>query len=258
MSSLAVLAEGDSSELIERARELGDRLGVPVVEDDGGEFELLLAVTRERLELRQPGERVRPVFVDFNSGEFARRARGSGRRSLIARAIGLKGQPPRVVDATAGLGRDAMVLALLGCEVTAVERDGVVFALLEDGLRRAAFDEALSEVVGRLQLVQADGAEYLERAGVNPDVVFLDPMFSRRNRSALPGRELQALARLVGYGETEQAEALLLAAFRSGARRVVVKRADDGAMLAVRDERGADMQFEGRTVRFDVYLRPPQ
>ncbi|MBT5774833.1 MAG: class I SAM-dependent methyltransferase, partial [Dehalococcoidia bacterium] len=152
VSSLAVIVESDDPELEVRARELGDQLGVPVVDREGGEFELLLAVTAERLELRQPGERVRPVFVDFRSGEFARRAQGSGRRSLLARAIGFKDGAPRVVDTTAGLGRDAMVLALLGCEVTAIERDGVVFALLEDGLRRARSGGVLSEAAGRVHL----------------------------------------------------------------------------------------------------------
>ena len=253
MSLFAVLAAGDGRELLERALELGDRLGAPVVESAGREFELLLAVTADRLELRQPGERVRPVFVEFSSGEFARRARGSGRRSLLGRAVGLKGPPPRVVDATAGLGRDAMVLALLGCEVTAVERDGAVLALLEDGLGRAAMNVALSEAAGRVRLVQADGVEYLSGIDEAPEVVYLDPMFPAR-KSALPARELQALVRLVGHGDVGDAEALLAAALGASARRVVVKRGDDGAALAKPNGHGPDVQFRGRTVRFDVYL----
>ncbi len=254
VSSLAVIAEGDDPELVVRARELGDQLGIPVVEREGGEFELLLAVTAERLELRQPGERVRPVFVDFSSGEFARRAQGSGRRSLLGRAIGFKGTPLRVVDATAGLGGDTMLMALLGCEVTAIERDGVVFALLQDGLERASMDGAFSEAAGRVHLVEADGGDYLGGREEVPEVVYLDPMFPARKKSALPGRELQALARLVGHGEVAEGEELLRAALEAGARRVVVKRADDGAVLAAPGGGGPDVQFSGRTVRFDVYL----
>lgn len=256
VSSLAVTVAGDDPELKVRARELGDRLGVPMVERESGEFELLLAVTVERLELWQPGERVRAVFADFSSGEFARRAQGSGRRSLLARAIGLKGGAPRVVDATAGLGRDSMVLALLGCEVTAVERDGVVAALLEDGLRRVTSDGALTEAAGRVHVVEADGVDYLTGLKEAPEVVYLDPMFPARKKSALPGRELQVLARLVGHGGVREAEELLAAALGAGARRVVVKRGDDGAVLATPDARGPDVQFKGRTVRFDVYLGP--
>ena len=49
VSSLAVIAEGDDPELVVRARELGDQLGIPVVEREGGEFELVLAVTAVNL-----------------------------------------------------------------------------------------------------------------------------------------------------------------------------------------------------------------
>lgn len=258
MSSVAVLIEGDGPELVAGARELAGQLGVTVVDDESGGFELLLVVTAERLELRQPGKRVRPVFIDFSSEEFVRRARGTGRRSLIARAIGLKGEPLSVVDATAGLGRDAMVLALLGCAVTAIERDGVVFALLEDGLRRAALDAVFADAAARVSLVRADAVEYLGSREMEPDVVYLDPMFPARKKSALPGRELQALVRLLGHGEVCEAEALLAAALDAGARRVVVKRGDDGLPLRGPDGRGPDVRFEGRTVRFDVYLRVPR
>ena len=42
---------------------------------------------------------------------------------MIARAIGLNSPTaPHVLDATAGLGGDAFVLASLGCPVTMVER----------------------------------------------------------------------------------------------------------------------------------------
>ena len=251
VTSTAVLVAGDGPEVHERASVLGARLGIDVVEDETDDFELLLAVTAERLELRQPGMRVRPVFVDFNSGEFKRRAGGSGRRSLLGRAIGFKGQPLRVVDATAGLGRDAMVMALLGCEVTAVERDNVVFSLLQDGLARDK-----SEASERVRLVLADAVAYLGQMGETPDVVYLDPMFPARKKSALPGRELQVLARLVGHGGIGEAEVLLEAALVSGAGRVVVKRSDDGAPLAARGWPRPDVQVSGRTVRFDVYLRP--
>jgi 16S rRNA (guanine1516-N2)-methyltransferase len=175
---------------------------------------------------------------------------------LLARAIGFKDGPPRVVDVTAGLGRDSIVLALLGCEVTAIERDGVVFALLQDGLDRASKYVALSEAVGRVHLVEADGADYLGGLEEVPEVVYLDPMFPVRRKTALPGRDLQALVRLVGHGEMAEGEALLRAALEAGARRVVVKRGDDDAELAAPGGGGSDVQFSGRTVRFDVYVAP--
>src|SRR5688572_20080391 len=80
-----------------------------------------------------------PIYADFLTGAAAhRRLHGGGRGQPIARAIGLKPgvKPPSVIDATAGLGRDAFVLACLGCEVTLLERSPTVAALLRDALER--------------------------------------------------------------------------------------------------------------------------
>src|SRR5690606_8938845 len=103
----------------------------------------VLVLTGERLELRQDGLNAPgPVFVDFIGGAVGHRRRfGGGRGQPLAKAVGLKGgENPRVLDATAGLGRDAFVLACLGSVVTLVERSPVVAALLEDGLLRAESD----------------------------------------------------------------------------------------------------------------------
>ncbi len=60
-----------------------------------------------------------------------RRKFGGGKGRAIAKAAGLnKGATPTILDGTAGLGRDAFVLASLGCKVQMVERHPVVAALL--------------------------------------------------------------------------------------------------------------------------------
>ena len=69
------------------------------------------------------------VFVDFVAGAMAHRRKfGGGRGEAIAKAVGIKGaELPSVIDATAGLGRDAFVLASIGCQVRLVERHPVVY-----------------------------------------------------------------------------------------------------------------------------------
>ena len=102
-----------------------------------------LVLTESRLELRKLDEpKLGAVYVDFVEGAVAHRRKfGGGRGQSIAKAVGLKsGAMPTVVDATAGLGRDAFVLASLGCKVTLNERSPVVGALLQDGLTRAGQD----------------------------------------------------------------------------------------------------------------------
>ncbi|QQS55773.1 MAG: class I SAM-dependent methyltransferase [Candidatus Competibacteraceae bacterium] len=191
-------------------------------------FTRLLVVTPTRLELRTldsdaPG----PVYVDFIAGAAAHRRRfGGGRGQPLARAIGLKGgAAPTVADVTAGLGRDAFVLACLGCTVWLIERSPVVAVLLRDGLRRAAHDAEIGQMVReRLHFHSGDGRECLPRltASQRPDVVYLDPMYPHRQKSAWVGKEMRLLRQLAG--DDADAPSLLAVALTCAGNRVVVKR----------------------------------
>ncbi len=78
---------------------------------------MALALTTEHLELRKRDEpKLGGIFVDFVGGAMAHRRKfGGGRGEAVAKAVGIKGDYlPDVVDATAGLGRDAFVLASVG------------------------------------------------------------------------------------------------------------------------------------------------
>src|SRR5690606_40499174 len=104
-----------------------------------------------------------PEFADFEEGALAyRRLHGGGRGQPVARAVGLKpGIYPKVLDATAGLGRDAFVLAALGCEVVMLERSPIIAALLEDALRRAMLEPGVAPVASRMQLIPAEARQWL-------------------------------------------------------------------------------------------------
>ncbi len=235
------------------ARALARRLALPLVRDlpPGG----LVLEVGERLRLRQLGPAAPgPVEVDFVAGAAGHRRRfGGGRGQLVARAVGMKrGEPPGVIDATAGLGRDAFVLATLGCRVEMVERSAVIAALLEDGLRRARENEETAPIVARMTLHRGEARERLESlvAATGATVVCLDPMFPGRDKAALVKKEMRLFKALLGSEEGE-APALLEAALASGARRVVVKRPRKAPEVG-----GAapDLRFEGKSTRFDVYL----
>ena len=112
---------------------------------------MALVLTPEHLELRKRDEpKLGGIFVDFVGGAMAHRRKfGGGRGEAVAKAVGIKGDYlPDVVDATAGLGRDAFVLASVGCRVRMLERNPVVAALLDDGLARGYAD---AEIGGWLQ-----------------------------------------------------------------------------------------------------------
>lgn len=212
-------------------------------------FSHILVATEARLELRQTQGRVGPVFVDFLSSALTeRRKSGGGFRQEMARAVGLgKGRRPHVVDATAGLGKDAFVLAALGCSVTAIERNPIVFALLSDGFTRAAASPEVAEIIGRMKWFLADAAGSLGMH--NPEVVYLDPMYPEKTKRALPKKEMQTFHDLVG--RDMDAQALLEAALSSTAERVVVKRPKGAPHLGNQIPQG---KIESKNTRYDLYF----
>ncbi len=197
----------------------------------------------------------KPLSVDFVSGKAAhRRQFGGGRGQLVAKACGLtKGITPSVVDATAGLGRDAFVLASLGAQVLMIERVEAIAALLQDGLERAASADETALIAGRMALRRGDAAEQLAAliadAEFAPQVIHLDPMFPHREKSALVKKEMRVFRELAG--DDDDAPRLLAAALEVATHRVVVKRPRKAPPIA-----GPAPQhtLEGKTSRYDLYV----
>lgn len=170
-------------------------------------------------------------------------------RELLVKAARIKGfeGTPSIVDCTAGLGEDSLLLAAVGFEVTLFERDEVIAALLQDALRRAAEDEGLSPIVARMHLRQGDSIAGLGQLSYKPDVVFLDPMFPEKRKNAATKKKFQLLHHLEQPCQEE--DALLNAALAAATRKVVVKRPAKGAFLA-----GVKPSYsiQGKAVRYDV------
>lgn len=192
-----------------------------------------------------------PIQVNFASGSASyRRQHGGGMGEAIAKAVGLnKNRALTVLDATAGLGRDAFVLASLGAKVTMVERNPLVAALLGDGLRRASEHPELSAwLPERMQLHFLPAQQALSTLAA-VDVVYLDPMFPERQKSALVKKEMRAFHDVVG--EDPDADELLPAALALATKRVVVKRPSYAPALA---DTAPSHQVKGKNNRFDVYV----
>lgn len=206
-----------------KAQQFAERLALPLI-DREQQSELLLIHRNGRLEIACSGKNVPgPIYIDFVTGKSAhRRQYGGGRGQPLARALGLKrGERPTVIDATAGLGRDAFVLATLGCEITLIERSPIIAALLEDALRRAVDDESVVEIASRMQLIHGDAAQLL-RTLQRPDMVYLDPMYPESGKKAQVKKEMQLFRQLVG--PDLDSEQLLAVALSHALKRVVVKR----------------------------------
>ncbi len=211
-----------------------------------------LELTEQQLQLRlnspdAPG----PIYVDFVGGKVAhRRQFGGGRGQPIAKAVGLKpGINPHILDATAGLGRDSFLFASLGCRVTMVEQSPVIAALLENGLQRGLADSEIAEICQRMALINSDSTDHLQQCIEQPDVIYLDPMYPHREKSALVKKEMRLFQLLLG--EPADNSALLAAALNCAKKRVVVKRPKGAEVLS---EQKPTMSICSKNTRYDVYV----
>lgn len=249
-NNIAIVA--DNSALEPQAKLLAERWKLANETQPDHQFQLQL--TNERLQLVKLDEpKLGAVFVDFVDGAVAHRRKfGGGRGQLIAKAVGLKsGANPSVLDATAGLGRDAFVLASLGCTVTMFERSPVVAALLDDGLTRGYQDPEIGEWLSqRLTLQHHNSLEGLAQLTDSHEVVYLDPMFPHRKKSAQVKKEMRVFQSLVG--SDPDADDLLPLAINAATKRVVVKRPSYAGFL---NEKKPSMQLDSKANRFDVYVQ---
>ena len=258
---LADRSEGDRQHIATLAAELDLPWPSPQPSAPAAEAPFCLEYSSQGLRLLdQRGKKPLEIFVDFCAGSNAHRAKyGGGKSQSIARAVGLGSAcKPRVLDATAGYGKDAFVLASLGCEVCMLERSPVSYVLLRDGLQRARRhveengDMKLQASLARLHLLpRGDAIEYLRAAecpGFN--VIYLDPMFPQRRKSAQVKKDMLALQALAG--KDEDAAELLQLALRVAENRVVVKRPGQAPFLGLH---APSYQLPGKSARFDIYSK---
>lgn len=238
--SLLIAPEGADPETAGRLREKFPGGGDP----DCG---LTLQLDAQGLSLRSDGQVL--------TGDYIRmlpRLKGLS-QELLVRAARIKDPagPLTAIDATAGLGEDSLLLAAAGFRVTLYERNPVVFELLTDAWQRALRDPELAPIAARMQPLQEDSIHALTHLETPPDVVFLDPMFPERQKSALVKKKLQMIQKLEIPCPDEKE--LFLAAVRAKPKKLIIKRPPKGPYLAGIKP---DYAITGKAVRFDCFAAP--
>lgn len=228
----------DKEELKEKAEAIAHRLNYQVDQNANP----CLFLTEEKIALKLPNFSL--LNADFSSALWKKR-KNEGKKQGLVRACkpasGIK-----IIDATAGWGRDSAVLASFGAEVLMLERHPALALLLEDALERR---NPLDTPQLQLTLKHADAQSYLKalKEEAYPDVIYVDPMHPERNKSALVKKDLQALQQIIGFNQ--DALALIHTAITRVKQRVVVKWPQKSAPLLP-----PAFSIEGKTVRFDVYV----
>lgn len=224
--------------LLDKAKALAEQLNFYLEKDANP----CLYVTETGLSLKMPG--FSPIFAEFSTAFWSKR-KSEGKKQGLVRACkptaGLK-----IIDATAGWGRDSAILASFGAEVLMLERHPVMASLVLDALlRRSDADQQQLH----LKFLAEDAYSYLSSLDEPnyPDVIYIDPMHPERNKSALVKKEMQALQQLIG--PDEDAQRVIQLALQRTKQKVVVKWPQKIKPLLP-----AHAAVEGKTVRFDIYF----
>lgn len=194
------------------------------------------------------------LSIHFDQGKNDHRRKfSSGRQQPLSKAVGLdKPRQLHIIDATAGFGRDAFVFASLGAQVTMIERHSAMAALLYDGLERARLNVELEPILAKTTLVHASSIDYLKALPEQeqPDVIYMDPMYPDRKKSALVKKDMQAAHAIVGADQ--DSEALLETAISTAKKRVVVKRPKSAEPIA---GKVASTHVQSKNTRYDIYTK---
>ncbi|MHC5226406.1 class I SAM-dependent methyltransferase [Ignatzschineria sp. LJL83] len=206
--------------------------------------------------------------IDFFSKKMRYRMQHINKaQEPLLRALGWKStESKRVLDMTAGLGRDSCLLFFAGFHVTMFERNPVLQILLQNAL------EALpsADFSSTIKLEKEDSIVFLQKMkkqqtsldsssdslldssedeSLIADAIYMDPMYPERKKSALVKKELRIIRNLVG--SDMDSEQLLLTALESKVQRVVVKRPKGATYVA---DLVPNHSVESPNTRFDVYL----
>ncbi|KTC65565.1 SAM-dependent methyltransferase [Legionella adelaidensis] len=225
----------DNESLAFQAKTLAKELNSPI---DNSHFPRI-QIREERLELLVEG--FSPLFVDFNSSLIKKRQQAGKNQGLIQACKPGKGL--RIIDATAGWGKDAAILASFGANVLMLERNPVMSLLLEDGLKRLPTSTNLSLISqdARVFLLNLPPEEY-------PDLIYIDPMHPERQKSALVKKEMQVLQHIIG---TDQDAQELIEIARNRCNKKVVVKWPQKLPAKIKPS----YSIEGKTIRFDIYTR---
>ncbi len=234
-------------------------------EADIDDYTHILALNVEGLSLRSlettaGASQRQPTRVDFLDPSLNYRRSTFGKNQGLAKAVGLnKHAPMHVVDATAGLGKDSFILASLGCSLTMLEKSPLIYCLLQDGLKRAENfgGKDLAEIVSRMTLHQINALEWFSEIQKSqqerPHVIYLDPMFPPRNKSANVKKDMALLQEVLAYDV--EIDELITAALECAKHRVVVKRPGGKAASGLSSTKlKPSFIVPGKSAHFEIYV----
>ncbi|MED7788206.1 class I SAM-dependent methyltransferase [Francisella sp. 19X1-34] len=191
------------------------------------------------------------LFIDFNSNEITSRIDPKSKKCSVVQAVeGRSKEKLKILDTTAGLGRDTFTLAARGHQVTSIEKDIYIYLLLCDALNRAFKTESISHIAENITLLNLDSNQYILDTKHSYDCIYVDPMFPPRRKSAKVKQGMQVLHEIAFNNEDHNTQLLKNILETQKAKKVIVKRPVNAEFLYAKKP---SSQLKGKTNRFDIY-----
>lgn len=198
------------------------------------------------------------MTIDFTAPKLQFRQQHGGGEAVV-KACGVKpNKELTIIDATAGLGRDAFILASHGAKVFMLERNPAIRLLLNQALIKLKHVATASPDIKKIQLELLDfpnigkiSWQSVESSGLNlpVDVVYIDPMYPKTGKAkALVKKEMQIFQSFIG-GDLDSD--ILLEQGLNLAKKVVVKRPAGAPFLA---QKTPNSSLKTKAHRFDIYV----
>ncbi len=238
-----VICTGDGVDY-KAAVALSEKVNAPISDSLGEDLTLLLDASG--LSLIGYGLKYQGDFEQM----VRRVTAGRLHHEMLVHIAKTKQSDPKAIDATAGMGEDAFLLAACGYEVTMYERNPVIVALLQDALKRASANSFLKDIIGRMHLIEGNSIELIPTLG-KVDLVYLDPMFPARKKSGLINKKLQLIQKLEQPCVDESA--LFAAAQAVLPQKIIIKRPLKGDCLA---NVTPHYTIKGKAIRYDCFSFP--
>lgn len=224
---------------------LAKRVNAPLT-DEAGE-DLTLMIDSAGISLMGYGLKYQGNFEQM----LPRISGGRLQHEMLVHIARPKKENLKAIDAAAGMGEDALLLAACGYEVTLYEKNAVIAALLRDTIRRARRNELLKGIVEKMHLIEGNSIELIPKQTDSADLVYLDPMFPARRKTGLINKKLQLIQKLEQPCDDEKA--ILDTAMLVHPKKIIIKRPLKGAYLAGMKP---GYSVKGKAIRYDCFVFP--
>ena len=188
-----------------------------------------------------------PLKIDIQKGALGWRLARPQHETHLKKAIGKTDRPLRILDATAGLLGDSMIMLALGHSVTAYEQSKILYTMLSNELNQ--LPETDSNLLN-FKLINSNVCEtnFNEKSF---DIIYFDPMYpedkaSSARRSDL--KKINSILEIEGLASDPESTFNYLRSIPS--TKLIVKR----PLKVDAFEGSINYKITGKSVRFDIYL----